>query len=132
MNVSENIAKYVEYKGISINKFSAEIGVSNSYFSKQSKINGSIGSKIVQEIVKKYEDLNIDWLISGRGEMLREVAIKSNFNPEIERFLNLKNVFSEIFERLDKLEQNTDGLAIGHTVNEEIAKIIDKKIIKKK
>ena len=76
--------------------------------------------------------INPDWLLTGSGEILQEVAAKSNFNPEIEKFLNLKNVFSEIFERLEKLEQNTDGLAIGHTVNQEIAKIIDEKIIEKK
>ncbi len=83
-------------------------------------------------IYTKCDKISPDWLISGSGEMLREVAIKSNFNPEIEKFLNLKSVFSEIFERLEKLEQNTDGLAIGHTVNQEIAKIIDEKIIEKK
>jgi Peptidase S24-like len=71
MNVADNIVSYLKYKGISVNKFSTEIGVSNSYFSKQIKENGSIGSKIMQEIVKKYEDINPEWLLTGKGAMLK-------------------------------------------------------------
>ncbi len=70
-NITENIRKYLDFKGISINKFSQEIGVSNSYFNKQFKENGSVGSKIIQEIVKIYEDINPTWLLTGKGEMLR-------------------------------------------------------------
>jgi len=87
MNVVENIVEYLKYKGISINKFSNEIGVSNSYFSKQIKENGSIGSKIIQEIVKKYEDLSIEWLLTGNGEMLKSekevVYLKNDKEPII-------------------------------------------------
>lgn len=113
MNITENIVKFLEYKGISINKFSAEIGVSNSYFSKQLKENGSIGSKIILEIVKKYEELNVEWLLTGNGEMLKiekdtSVSHKKNMIPLYEDVYTIGGT------------QHSAGLESVHTSSVEI------------
>jgi len=75
----ENITKtinrikyFIDYKGVSFNKLSLEIGVSNSYFSKMHKNNDSIGSDILEKIVSIYPELNTNWLITGKGKMLNE------------------------------------------------------------
>ncbi len=112
--MNERILQLIDFKQINKSIFYKKTGLSNGFLDKK----GNIGSDKIEIILKTYPDISPDWLLTGSGEMLREVAIKSNFNPEIEKFLNLKNVFSEIFERLEKLEQNTDGLAIGHKVNQ--------------
>lgn len=75
------LKQYADYKGISLNKISIEIGVSNSYFSKMLKNNASIGSDILEKVLLKYEDLNPCWLLSGKGEMLPSEDNYKNNNP---------------------------------------------------
>ena len=90
----ENITKtinrikyFIDYKGVSFNKLSLEIGVSNSYFSKMFKNNASIGSDILEKIGSIYPELNTNWLITGKGKMLNESSIdekKGNIMKEEE------------------------------------------------
>jgi hypothetical protein len=71
MNTIERIFKFIEYIGVSTNEFSKKINVSNGYFAKQRASNANIGSQIIEKIVNNYPELSTDWLITGKGEMLR-------------------------------------------------------------
>jgi phage repressor protein C with HTH and peptisase S24 domain len=64
------LTQMVDYKNISLNKMSQDIGVSNSYFNKMIKNNGSVGHEILTKIVEFYE-ISPDWLLTGKGDMLR-------------------------------------------------------------
>ncbi len=68
----DRIYEYITYAGQSLNKLSIELGLSNSYFSKMLKNKGSVGSDIIENILRIHPDLNADWLITGRGSMLKE------------------------------------------------------------
>lgn len=70
-NMMERLVHFIDSKGESFNQLAQNIGVSNSYFSKMLKNNGSIGLEILTKIVLFYDNLNVDWLITGRGNMLR-------------------------------------------------------------
>lgn len=63
---------FITEKGISLNKLSVELGLSNSYFSKMVRNSGSIGSDIIEKIVRLYPDLNTEWLLTGNGCMLKK------------------------------------------------------------
>lgn len=52
------------------NKFEAYVGISNGYLSRMYNTMGDIGSNVISSISDKFPDLNIDWLITGRGDML--------------------------------------------------------------
>lgn len=82
---SENITKtidrlseYITHSGMTFNKLATELGLSNSYFSKMVKNNGSIGSDIIENILRAHPELNADWLITGRGRMLRHEVAATN------------------------------------------------------
>lgn len=79
-NIMERLVHFIDYKGENFNQLAQKIGVSNSYFSKMLKNNGSIGLEILTKIVLFYDNLNVDWLITGRGEMLRKE--EKVYNPE--------------------------------------------------
>lgn len=66
MNSKERILQYIDYKQISNRDFCKIISVSSAYFTKK----GSIGSDIVEKILLNYPELNADWVITGRGNML--------------------------------------------------------------
>ena len=93
---AENITKviyrlqeYVKYKGITLNQIAVVIGVSNSYFSKMANSGGSLGEDIIRKILLFYDDLNSDWLIIGRGKMIKDGTISQNEAPD---FVNAKLV----------------------------------------
>ncbi len=137
MNVFyKRISQISEYKGFnSVNKFALD-GLnyaSSEKINRLKKENASPSIEIIIDITNKFEEINPEWLLTGSGEMLREIATKSEKNIDVDMFLNLKNAFSEIFERLEKLEEKQDNLAIGHTVNSDIEKIVkQKKLLQEK
>lgn len=65
---------FIEYKGVSINKFSESVGASNSYFNKVFSNNTSIGSDRIERILNVYPELSSDWLIMGKGAMINKNA----------------------------------------------------------
>lgn len=69
--IADRIRQIVDYKGLSINKFSESIGASNSYFSKVFKTKVSVGGDRIEKILRVYEDIRPEWLILGEGNMLR-------------------------------------------------------------
>ena len=69
--INDRLSQFVEFKHDNFNRLSLNIGVSNSYFSKMLRNNGSIGSELLSKIVIYYDDLNIHWLLTGEGNMLK-------------------------------------------------------------
>jgi hypothetical protein len=78
--IVDRLSYFIDSQGENFYRLSKNIGVSNSYFNKMTKNKGSIGADIVQKIVLFYENLNIDWLITGRGNMLRNGDINGDVN----------------------------------------------------
>ena len=72
MCIIERIYQLIDYKKDSVYKISKEIGVSNGYFSKTKPKNGSVGGDIIEKIVNYYTDVNVEWLITGEGSMLKQ------------------------------------------------------------
>jgi phage repressor protein C with HTH and peptisase S24 domain len=77
MSLIERIYQLSDFKGDSIYKISKEIDVSNGYFAKTKAKNGSVGSEIIEKIVSYYPDLNVEWLITGNGEMIKTKSLKN-------------------------------------------------------
>jgi hypothetical protein len=64
----ERLIEFLAYLGVGQNTFEKKVEISNGYIS-HSK--GSIGSEIVSKISEKYPELNTEWLMTGKGEMLK-------------------------------------------------------------
>ncbi len=71
MKAIERIYQYLEYKGLKPTVFEKEIGLSSGYLSVQKKRNADIGETIVNKINDNCRDINITWLLTGEGEMLK-------------------------------------------------------------
>ena len=68
MTVSERIRVFVRYKKISISEFCRTLEVSSAYVSSMQQ---SMSLKMLQRISLIYPELNILWLQTGEGEMLK-------------------------------------------------------------
>ena len=67
MSVKERLKEFIKWKKISTSAFCESIGVSNAYIS---SMRVSIQPDKVQSIALKYPELNIDWLLTGAGQMI--------------------------------------------------------------
>lgn len=71
--LKDRILAIIDFYGLSANKFSEEIGMSRAFVK---NMNDEISTKPLRNILLKYPEINIEWLISGEGEMLLENANK--------------------------------------------------------
>ena len=62
----------IKHLGISARQFDISIGTANGYILRMQKNNASVGSDVIERIVKLYPQVNLVWLITGKGEMLIE------------------------------------------------------------
>lgn len=69
MSVKQRVKEFVMYKKMSDRQFSLSIGVSAGYINSISK---SIQPDVMNSISALYPDLNIGWLLTGEGEMLKD------------------------------------------------------------
>lgn len=80
MSIQERFQVFISYKHLSKRKFQNSIGVSNSYI--QNIVNG-ISDDVLNSIMKIYPELNTDWLLTGKGNML--------LNPTVEKSMDTPN-----------------------------------------
>ena len=72
--ILERIKKYIDYKSISVAAFEKSIGMSNASFGKCLKRGGAIGTDKLENILSVYSDISPNWLLTGKGEMLRDTT----------------------------------------------------------
>lgn len=75
--IKERIKKYLEAKRLSVREFERACGLGNGVVSRISKTT----SPATLNKIASHSDLNIDWLLTGEGEMLAEA--KAAVLPEI-------------------------------------------------
>lgn len=66
----ERIVQYLDNKGISKNKFYIETGISNGVLDKKS----GLTVETVEKFYSKYGDINLEWLLTGNGPMLKSTV----------------------------------------------------------
>ena len=69
--VSDRLSKYIDYKQISFYAFENTLEVSRGSISKAVKESKSIGSNVLENILSKFPDMNAEWLMTGKGQMIR-------------------------------------------------------------
>lgn len=72
--VKERVEIFLKAKKISKTNFGKAIGASNAFVSSMRK---SIGPDKLQSIASAYPDLNIEWLLTGEGQMLKPQTANS-------------------------------------------------------
>lgn len=66
-NIKSRIIKYAEYKGISKRKIYIDTGISNGVLDKST----GLTEDNIDKFISTYGEINIEWLITGSGQMLR-------------------------------------------------------------
>jgi len=119
MKPIERIAIFLHFKKISPHAFEQKIELSNGYFSKQLKHLGSVGSDILIRIYQAYPELDILWVLTGEGQMLKEemLHLQQIDNSILEDFTNK---YTNENKKLKKLENEFDKLQTSLSDKEKI------------
>lgn len=83
MSVKDRLIDFLKYKGLSQSKFEKSIGASNGYINSMRK---GIGAERLEQVRREYPDLNIDWLLSGNGNMLNSQGGKEDVTGKNVKF----------------------------------------------
>lgn len=70
-NIKSRVIEVANFKGVSLEKFFLELGVTYGSFKGKHK-KTSLNSSVIERLHQLYPDINLEWLISGRGSMVSE------------------------------------------------------------
>ena len=119
MKPIERIEIFMHFKKISPHAFEQKIDLSNGYFSKQLKHLGSVGSDILIKIYQAYPELDILWILTGEGQMLKQAEQESQQIGDI-ILEDFTNKYTSENKKLKKLENDFDKLQTSLTDKEKI------------
>lgn len=74
MNLKERLLAFLEYKGIKKGTFEKMVGLSNGFVD---KVGDNTRVKKLEQISNFFPDLNMIWLRTGEGEMLKDPPPKN-------------------------------------------------------
>ena len=72
--IVSRLKDYLEYKDISVSVAEKEVGISNASLSKPFKNGTAIKTDTLEKFLKKYTDINSDWLFSGVLPMIKKTT----------------------------------------------------------
>lgn len=96
MKIKDRILKYIKNKGINKLEFTKNCGLVQGFFNKGTGFN----VLYLEKILKSYPDLNLEWLITGKGDMIKRSS------PEQEQIKDLQEKI-QIYEELIQTQKET-------------------------
>lgn len=110
---------FIENSELSARQFDLSIGASNGYILRMKKNNASIGSDVIENIIKTYPQLNIIWLLTGKGQMLNQPETPE-FNDFDEIPLSRQREIERIIEEKIRERQDEERKRLLREVSKEI------------
>ena len=86
--MKDKIEKILLYLGISPSQFADELGVQRSGISHILSERNKPSLEFIQKVLLKYKEINPEWLMMGKGEMLREAVQRSLFSQTTEQIID--------------------------------------------
>jgi hypothetical protein len=121
-NIKDRILQIAENKGVAKERFFEILGFSYGNFKGKSKISAP-STDIIVEISSKFPDINIEWLITGNGTILKTPLPSNENDRDVE---HLKELLEEKSKRIEALEKNIKLLEEKCNFQEEPIKKITK------
>jgi hypothetical protein len=127
-NAKSRLIAYANFRDISLQSFALNLERSRNYF----RVEGTVDSDLLALISIKYPDLNLFWVITGKGEMInweyapRKSKYKPPVNPaDTQDIMNLKLPDEDTLTLLrDRVSLLTREINIQHDIIARISEII--------
>ena len=107
MKAIERLYEYIDSKGYRPTNFEKEIGLSSGYLSIQKKRNADIGETVVNKINDYCQDINIEWLLTGQGSMLRETKRTEKIYTPLKQDSDITDLQHEYSHNIEKKQETS-------------------------
>ncbi len=88
--IPDRIRKIIEHYGLSVSSFADKIGVQRSSVSHLLNGRNRPSLDFVMKVVQSYPEVNLYWLLNGKGEFPSEEIINPSSTPSTSSIENLK------------------------------------------
>jgi hypothetical protein len=107
--VTERLLQFITDKGISRNAFYTKTGIGNGSLDKK----GGMNTQSIEKVLEVYPDLNLYWLITGKGERTINPAKSERTKERIEDApIELLDVYRKLDLLRDKLQETEEELNV--------------------
>lgn len=120
-NIKERIIYFVENQRIKKVDFFSKIGVTSANF-RGNQLKSSLSSTSIERIITLYPEVNLYWLLTGKGEMLR------GFEIPTEQAQGLSDKLRLLEEQNELLKSSIELLKENKKQSEEIISFYKEKI----
>lgn len=133
-NIKERILYLLENKGVVKDKFFKEIGMTYGNFTGEAK-KTPLNSTAISNIFSKFPDVNLEWLLTGNGQMLK---VSSHLNmveepgaeyqkpsPKPDELAEMKVVITSMEEKMRLMEDKMKLLEEKVTINKKLKYLKD-------
>ena len=108
----ERLKEFVSKQGLGQNAFEKKVGIAVGYLASKSV---SVTSDTIEKVIENFPNLNLHWLITGEGEMLKNSGTMIGSNQGDGNKIEYKN---------------GGNVGVGNTVNVTLPELGTQKIIK--
>ena len=123
MSFGERIKQYIDYKGINIRSFEIKSTLKNGTIYRVVNNNTSLNGESIASIGEIWDDLNLNWLMTGAGEMLLYSSIAQDPTRKYKKPVSSSNDINwckEVLKRAD------DQIELQKEMIETLKLIIEK------
>ena len=137
--ITERLQLFLQHEGITAFQMNKEAGLSRTLLAKAIENRQGLNTATIEKISRRYPNLNIDWLVTGRGKMLIDAEapklsqIKTQVLPkELENSLYrqivwhllLQDSYSDTHDRLVEIIDTLNTLSSNaSTLSEQLSRI---------
>lgn len=107
----ERVKQIIEYYGLNTRQFEEKISASNGQIYKYLSRGGGLNSDTLAKILDKFQQISPDWLLLGKGEMLRSEGV-GNCQPTPEKEIILKDLIDRKDHRIEELTRENEHLRL--------------------
>lgn len=126
-NIKERVLYFTDYKDFAKEKFFEELGVTYGNFKGKAK-EKALSSDILAKIVSKYPEINPEWLLTGKGPMLKsepQPAVSSPQPQENDKYISSLEKQIALLEKNNALQERENAYLSEKIKNlqEELAQL---------
>ena len=125
MDITERLQLFMQHEGVTAFQMNKEAGLTRTLLIKAIEKHQGLNTATIEKIVRRYPNLNADWLITGRGNMLIDAEapklskvktqvlpkeLESSLYRQIVWHLLLQESYTETHERLVEIIETLNTL----------------------
>lgn len=139
MDITERLQLFMQHEGVTAFQMNKEAGLTRTLLIKAIEKHQGLNTATIEKIVRRYPNLNADWLITGRGNMLIDAEapklsqvktqvlpkeLESSLYRQIVWHLLLQESYAETHDRLVEIIETLNTLKDkASTLSEQLSRI---------